>query len=137
VRYLGIDYGSKRIGLALSDPDGQLAMPFAVYQRQSARKDVRAIALVAVEQAVGVIVIGLPLHEDGTESASSRAVHDFVRELGSHTLLPIELLDERYTTLRAENTLRELGHDGRKIRSRVDASAAAIILQDYLDSTGD
>jgi len=137
MRYLGIDYGEKRIGLALSDPEGRIATPFTVYQRQSARKDVRAIAIIAVEQAIGTIVVGLPLCEDGKESESSVAAFELVSELASHLRLPIELLDERYTTLRAENTLRELGHDGRKIRSRVDASAAAIILQDYLDSVSD
>jgi len=137
MRYLGIDYGDKRIGLALSDPEGRIATPFTVYQRQSPRVDVRAIALIAVEQAVGAVVVGLPLSENGEESTSSAAARELVHELASHLRLPIELLDERYTTLRAENTLRELGHDGRKIRSRVDASAAAIILQDYLDSVSD
>lgn len=118
MRYLGIDYGERRIGLAVSDPTGRLALP---YRTVPSLRDVIAAAAAV---GAGMVVIGLPLTLDRRESASSRAVRAFAARLGARVQLPIAFEDEAFTTkLAARSTLA----------CRADASAAAIILQSYLD----
>ena len=133
VRSLGIDFGSKRIGLALSDPEGRIARPFEVYERRSPLADVRRICLTTVQEGVEEVVLGLPLEENGTRGASAAAVEGFLADLKSHLDLPIHLVDERYTTREARDALREAGLDARSAGRKVDAVAAALILQTYLD----
>jgi putative Holliday junction resolvase len=133
VRCLGIDFGVKRIGLALSDPEGRIALPRGVLERRSPQADVRRICLLAVEEGVEEVVLGLPLEEDGTRGGSAAAVEGFLADLESHLDLPIHLFDERYTTKAAEGALSEAGLDTRAGRENVDAVAAALILQAYLD----
>ncbi|MCX7022251.1 MAG: Holliday junction resolvase RuvX, partial [bacterium] len=129
----GIDFGVKRIGLALSDPQGKIARPRGVLERRSPQADVRRICLLAVEAGVDEVVLGLPLKEDGTRGKAAAAVEAFLAGLESHLDLPIHLLDERYTTKAAEGALREAGLDERAARKNVDAVAAALILQAHLD----
>ncbi len=133
VRSLGIDFGSKRIGLALSDPEGRIARPFEVYERRSPLADVRRICLVVIENEVEEVVLGLPLEEDGRRGKAAAAVEGFLADLKSHLDLPVHLLDERYTTREARGALREAGLDARSAGGRVDAVAAALILRTYLD----
>jgi putative Holliday junction resolvase len=133
VRSLGIDYGGKRIGLALSDPEGRIARPLEVFERRSPLADVRRICLATIEEGVEEVVLGLPLEEDGTRGEAAAAVEAFLADLESHLDLPIHLVDERYTTKEAEGALREAGRDGRSARENVDAVAAALILQAHLD----
>ena len=133
MRCLGIDFGGKRIGLALSDPEGKIARPHGVLERRSPLADVRRICLAAVEEGVDEVVLGLPLEEDGTRGESAAAVEGFFADLESHLDLPIHLFDERYTTREARDALREAGLDARSARGKVDAVAAALILQTYLD----
>jgi len=130
---LGIDFGSKRIGLALSDPEGRIARPFEVYERRSPLADVRRICLVVIENEVEEVVLGLPLEEDGRRGKAAAAVEGFLADLKSHLDLPVHLLDERYTTREARGALREAGLDARSAGGRVDAVAAALILRTYLD----
>lgn len=130
---MGIDFGSKRIGLALSDPEGRIARPFEVYERRSPLADVRRICLTTVQEGVEEVVLGLPLEENGTRGASAAAVEGFLADLKSHLDLPIHLVDERYTTREARDALREAGLDARSAGRKVDAVAAALILQTYLD----
>jgi putative Holliday junction resolvase len=132
VRYLGIDYGQKRIGLALSDPDGKIARPHGVFERDNPLADVRRLCLFAVEEGVDEVVIGHPLREDGTPGETVAAVGEFLAALKSHLDLPVHLLDERYTTRAAEDALREAGLDARAVKKKVDAVAAALILQAFL-----
>jgi len=133
VRSLGIDFGAKRIGLALSDPEGRIARPFEVYERRSPLADVRRICLLVLEEGVEEVVLGLPLKEDGTRGASAAAVEGFLADLKSHLDLPVHLLDERYTTREAREALREAGLDARSSGGKVDAVAAALILRAFLD----
>ncbi len=133
MRYLGIDYGEKRIGLALSDPEGIIAQPHGVYERRNLLADVRHLCLFAIEKNVEELVLGLPIREDGTRGDSVAAVEGFLAALKSHLAIPVHLIDERYTTKMAEGSLRNAGYDARSHWGIVDAVAAALILQTYLD----
>ena len=130
-RSLGIDYGTKRVGLALSDTLGLTANPLAVVPRSSIVDEV--IRLVK-EQDVGTIVVGLPTGLGGDEGISASEARELADELAAATGVDVVLRDERYTTRIAETALLESGMKRRKRRESVDKVAAAIILQDYLDS---
>jgi len=131
-RSLGIDYGTKRVGLALSDPLGLTARPLAVVPRASVVDEV--VSLVK-EQDVVTIVVGLPTGLGGDEGMSASEARKLAHELASATGVDVVLRDERYTSRLAESALLESGMKRRKRRESVDKVAAAIILQDYLDST--
>jgi putative Holliday junction resolvase len=134
VRYLGIDYGEVRLGLALSDEGAVLAKPLKVYARRSPKRDVRWLTLLCIELGVDAVVVGLPLEQAGVEGKTAEQVRLFVGRLRSHLALPVEFVDERYSSAEAEHRLREQGLDGRQIRRELDAVAAALILQTFLDA---
>lgn len=134
---LGVDLGARRIGLAISDATGTLATPLGVLQRASdPALDHQAIVATAREEQAQQIVVGLPRSLSGHDGPAARSVRDEVAELrataGEH--LPVELYDERFTTVTATRQLREAGR--RRVRHSVDAAAAAVILQSYLDGPG-
>lgn len=136
MRVLGIDFGSHRIGLALSDPGATIAYPLQVLQRQGKRKDLAALASLVDEHAVERIVVGLPIHMDGRRGPEAAAAEAFAAALGRATDLSVDLIDERWTTLEAERSLREAGLTGKRGRRRkehVDAVAASILLRCYLE----
>lgn len=134
MRSLGLDIGDRRIGVALSDPEGILASPLTVINRRNESLDIEAITDIIRQQQVGQIVVGLPLSMDGSIGKQAEKVKDFVQKLCSHTEVPVEYRDERLTTVLAERLKRASG--GKKTRkARYDAQAAAIILQGYLDET--
>ena len=136
MRVLGIDLGTRRIGLALSDPDATIAYPLDVLERRGARKDVAALAALVAEPGVERIVVGLPIHMDGRKGPEAEAAEKFASSLGQATSLDVDLMDERWTTLEAERSLREMGQTGkrgRKRRQHVDAVAASLLLRAYLD----
>jgi putative Holliday junction resolvase len=128
---LGLDYGTRRIGLAVSDPEGRFAFPAGTLQRRGREKDLAALADVIQERGVRRIVLGLPLHMDGRSGEMAEAVRAFAGHLERATGLPVELLDERWTTREAERALRESG--GRRRRGNVDAVAATILLRTWLE----
>ena len=130
---LGLDYGARRIGLAVSDPEGKFAFPAAVLERQGLEKDLEALRAFARERGATRIVIGLPLHMDGRQGTEAEAVRAFSVALAEATGLPVELLDERWTTQEAERALREIEPRGRKRRPKLDAAAAAILLRTWLE----
>lgn len=134
-RHLGIDVGSVRVGVALSDPDGLLATPLVTVPRDAdGGTDVAAIAaLVAEHQVVGVVV-GLPRTLAGREGPAAEAARAFVAALEPALDVPITLTDERLTTVVATRQLRESGRRSRKQRSVVDQVAAVGILQGWLDA---
>jgi putative Holliday junction resolvase len=135
VRALGIDPGSKRIGLAVSDRSGTIASPFMVLPRgRSRRHDDAEIARIVREEEIEVVVVGLPLNMDGSQGASAKAAIADARRLATVVDVPIELHDERRTTVTAEQSMREAGLDAIERRQRVDKVAAAIMLQSWLDS---
>jgi putative Holliday junction resolvase len=138
MRLLALDIGDRRVGVAVSDPTGLLASPLTVIRRTSKVEDFRRIGRLAREQSVAGLVIGYPLNDDGTAGPQARRVERYAAALAEALeaeglRLFICLWDERMSTLRAEELMREGGWKARERRARVDAVAAAVILQDYLD----
>lgn len=136
-RLLAIDYGERRIGLALSDPTGTLASPLdTLVRRRGKRPPLRAIETLALTHEVGGLVVGLPLDFEGHENewcGEIRAVGD---ELSRRLEVPVTYVDERFSSVQAERALREIGvkPSRRDAKGRVDAAAAAVILQGHLDA---
>jgi putative Holliday junction resolvase len=134
VRALGIDLGSKRIGVALANSEGTLATPLEVVARSGDRgRDHRAIAALAEETGAEVLVVGDPLSLDGTPGPAAAAARAEAAELAEATGLPVELWDERLTTVSAERDLAARDLKGPARRRVVDMVAAAVMLQAWLD----
>jgi putative Holliday junction resolvase len=132
MRMLGLDIGDRRIGVALSDPEGILASPLTVINRRGESFDIEAIKDIINRQQVGKVIVGLPLSLDGSLGQQAEKVKDFVRKLGEQVKIPVDFRDERLTTVFAERLARASG--GKKMKKAGhDAQAAAIILQGYLD----
>ncbi len=136
MRTLGVDLGRVRIGLALADDVLRTARPLRVVARRTEAADLAAIAAAAREYEVDRVVLGLPLNMDGTEGPSARLARAFAPKLEAALALPVELFDERLSTFEAETRLRDQGFSAKDRRSRVDAEAAAVILQGWLDGDG-
>lgn len=136
-RILGVDYGERRVGLAVSDPTGTIAQPLeTLKRRRGKRPPVAPIARLATEYDAVAIVLGLPLTPEGEDSDWTREVRAFAAALAERTGLAVALQDERMTSARAERAVRSLGLPRRKReeKERVDAAAAVLILQAYLDT---
>jgi putative Holliday junction resolvase len=134
VRALGLDLGSKRIGVALSTSDGAMATPYEVVVRTGDRsRDHRTIARLAQEAEAQVLVVGLPLSLDGTDGPAATAARAEAEELAQTSGLPVELWDERLTTVSADRDLQLAGLDAKARRRVVDQVAAAVMLQAWLD----
>jgi putative holliday junction resolvase len=137
---VGLDVGERRIGVAISDLTGLLARPVGVLQTTGLARDAvdRASAevarLAAEDDGVASIVVGLPRHLDGRPSDMTPKVEAFAARLGERTALPVHLQDERLSSHEAESRLAEREKDWRVRKKQLDAMAAAIILQDYLDA---
>ncbi len=131
-RSLGVDYGTKRVGLAISDSLGITARPLSVVPRSAV---VDEVVNLVKEHDIGTIVVGLPTGLSGDEGMSASEARKLADELGAATGAEIILADERYTSRIADDALLESGMKRRKRRENVDKVAAAIILQDYLDRT--
>ncbi len=131
-RILGLDVGDRWLGLAVSDPLGILASPLTVVERRNDdRKDIEAISGIIKRLEVERLVVGLPLSMDGSIGDQANKVKGFVDKISEYLNLPVELRDERLSTVTAQRLLRE--RDPKKSKGRDDAAAAAIILQGYLD----
>lgn len=135
-RLLALDVGERRIGVAVSDPTGTLARPLTTIVRASRQADFQAIAQVVDDCAATRIIVGLPLSLDGTEGPQARRVRRYAEHLAQAVSVPIEFWDERYSSVMATDILRVKGqHRGRRQeRGAIDAAAAAVILQSYLDA---
>jgi len=133
-RLLGVDFGTVRVGLAVSDPDRLIASPFETYVRKDAKADGAYFAqVVAAEKIVG-LVVGLPLHTGGEEGIKAKEARDYGQWLTETTGLPVVFWDERCTTAAAEDALWDAGLSHRKRRDRRDRVAAQLILQGFLDA---
>lgn len=130
MRALGIDFGEKRIGLAVSDAEGRWAVPLRIIERQTDRRAAYYIADVAKEEGVELLVIGEPLGRDGTAGAAAQRVRRFGERLRRASGLPIRWVDESLTTVEAASRLRAAQIDDHE---RIDAVAAQILLQEALD----
>ncbi len=136
MRILGLDVGSKTIGVAVSDPMGWTAQGVATLARKNEVADFEALAKWVREYEVKTLVIGLPLHLNGSEGTQAQAVRQFSQKLAAHLGggIPIILLDERLSTVGAERSLLEADLSRSRRRQVIDKMAAVFILQGYLDS---
>lgn len=132
MRTLGIDFGLKRVGLAVTDPIGMMAFPRPAIERTT--KDQLFADLLTLIESEGIerIVVGLPLALDGSDTETTRQTRNFAERLGRRTPLPIEFMDERLTSAEAEGLLKEAGLCGKKRKARLDSQAAVIILEAWL-----
>ena len=134
MRVLALDVGDKRVGVAISDLTQILARSLKVIQRSSHQDDFAAVSLLVEEYEVERVVVGYPRSLDGTIGAQAEKVERYAEGLAKALDMPVLLWDERFSTVSAERLMREAGLRGKKKRERIDAVAAAVILQDYLDS---
>ncbi|MCL2150276.1 MAG: Holliday junction resolvase RuvX [Dehalococcoidia bacterium] len=133
MRILALDMGDRRIGVAVSDPTGLIARPLAFITRKSTPADIQAIAVLAREQDVGRIVVGLPLSLDGHLGPQTEKVRQIATLLATILAIPLDLYDERFSTVTAREYRLESGARKKKRRAPDDSMAAAVILQSYLD----
>jgi len=139
VRIVGFDVGERRIGVAISDVTETLARPLGVLRPSGLDADALDVVateiarLAGEEDGVGAIVVGLPRRLDGSPTEMTPRVEQFARKLETRTSLPVTLQDERLSSREAESRLAVRDKDWRSRKARLDAAAAAVILQDYLD----
>jgi putative Holliday junction resolvase len=138
MRILGVDLGDRRIGLAISDASATLARPLRTIERgpsdDGAIESLRAtIAELSAEDEVGCLVVGLPTRLDGSSSDQTRRVQQMVARLSARLTIPVVMQDERLSSHEADERLATQEKDWRKRKAKLDAAAAAVILQDYLD----
>lgn len=140
VRVLGIDYGARRIGLALSDATGTLASPWRIVTRPPSEADTLRLMVDQIEQllaeddGLAAVVVGWPRRLDGSPSNQTLLVEAFARGLDARVSVPVVLQDERLSSHEAESRLAVRERDWRRRKAKLDAAAAAIVLQDYLDA---
>ncbi len=134
MRVLGLDVGMKRIGVALSDPTGLLATPLLIIQHTTLQADFDAILKLARDNDVERILVGIPVSLDGALHHQAHIIQAFRDKLASQTTLPIDTWDERFSTMEAKERMEEAGIKPARWKSLLDAAAAAIVLQAYLDS---
>jgi putative Holliday junction resolvase len=135
VRALGLDLGSKRIGVAVSDRSGTIASPLTVIERgRSRRQDHERIAALVREEEAECVVVGMPRSLSGGDGPAARAAQAEVAALASVVGVPVETYDERFTTVTATRALAESGVRGGARRAVVDKVAAAVILQSWLEA---
>jgi putative Holliday junction resolvase len=131
---MALDYGERRVGVAVTDPTGVLAQPLETITRRAAEPDahLKRIDELVSEYEVGRIVVGLPLHMDGRAGPEAASARAFGAQIQQRTGIPVEFLDERWSSAEAEQLLGAAGVRARQRRGKVDPVAAALILQTYL-----
>ncbi|HVU88085.1 MAG TPA: Holliday junction resolvase RuvX [Pirellulales bacterium] len=135
-RVAGVDYGTVRIGIAISDARRTIASPLENYTRRGQQADGEHLRRLAIEENIVLFVVGLPVHLDGRESQKSREARDFGRWLGEVTGKPVEYFDERFTSAEAERYLGAAELTKKQRKARLDKLAAQILLTAYLESGG-
>lgn len=132
-RVLALDWGTVRIGLALSDPGGTIASPYDTLPAKPRDQLIRKLRSIIANEMVDRLVVGLPLHMDGSRGGSAEKAEELANLLREEFTLPVEMIDERLTSFEAERKLREIGRKPSRDKGRVDRVAATIMLQEYLD----
>ena len=132
-RILALDFGEKRIGVAVSDPLNIIAQSVGTIERKGIKNDLKKVGELVKEYEARKIIVGLPLNMDGTEGKSANRAMDFVKELKKEIQVEVEMLDERLTTAQGERVLLEADMSRRKRKQNLDKIAAQLILQNYLD----
>ena len=135
-RIAGIDFGTVRIGIAISDPQRTIASPYENYTRRGADQDARRFRRLVEEEAIVRFVVGLPVHLDGRESEKSREARQFGQWLQETTGIPVDFFDERFTSTEAEQFLLDAQLTKKRRKQRLDMLAAQIMLSAYLESQG-
>jgi len=135
MRVLGVDFGHKRVGLALSDESGTIAQPLTYIDGGGVAAVSREVARIGEERQAGKIVVGVPLRLDGTSSEQTERTLGFIVELQRATTIPVVKWDERLTSAQAERVLLEGNVRRRERKQNIDKLAAQIMLQSYLDAT--
>jgi putative Holliday junction resolvase len=133
-RVLGLDLGDVRIGVAISDPDRRLAVPLGTVQVGRPPGEMRAVADLVSEHDATLVVVGEPVSMAGDRGDRAVKAASFARALRAFLEVPVVLHDERWSTVEAERRLRDAGIGGRRRRSVIDAAAAQVILQAWLDA---
>ena len=136
-RIAGIDFGTVRIGIAVSDPRQTIASPYENYTRKDPAQDARRFQRLVSEEEIVQFVVGLPIHLDGNESAKSLEARDFGKWLEQQTGIPVDYHDERFTSVEAENQLLAVDMSRAKRQQRLDMLAAQLLLAAYLESRRD
>ena len=134
MKYIGLDVGNRRIGVAFGDSDLRIATPVDVITRVSPEQDSQTIVGLVREYDASQLIVGLPRNMNGSQGAQAEAVIEYAEEIAERILVPVIFWDERLTTVEATKRTHETGARGIKSRRRIDALAAAVLLQDYLDS---
>ena len=134
---MALDLGEKRIGVAISDETRTIARAYTMVSRKSRKEDFQRYAKIIADQKVTLLVMGLPVPLSGVEGQRAAWVRNYTAELVQYLDIPVEFWDESFSTKQAEASLRARGKRGKKVKERVDAVAAAFILQGYLDAHAD
>jgi putative holliday junction resolvase len=135
-RIAGIDFGTVRIGIAVTDPSRTLASPYENYTRRGTAADARRFQQLVAEERIVGFVVGLPVHTDGNESQKSWEARQFGEWLTAQTGVPVTYFDERYTSVEAEHLLADAQFTSKRRKSRRDMLAAQLLLASFLESTG-
>jgi len=133
VRVLAVDFGEKRVGLAVSDETGTVVVPVGAFLRKSDAQAAAVVAEAAKDREVERVVVGKPTNMDGTEGPSARRARNFARRLQEVSGLPVDLHGEGLTTVAAERNLIDAGMGPRRRAAARDAESAAVLLRDYFD----
>ncbi len=133
MKAMGIDFGKARIGVALSDDTKFLASPFETYHRVFEEQDLNHLAEIISSKKVDEIVCGLPMNMQGEEQEIAKVTREFMAKLQTKIGIAINFVDERLSSVMAEEMLKETEKDWKKRKQKLDAVAASIILQDFLD----
>ncbi|MBR2376856.1 MAG: Holliday junction resolvase RuvX [Clostridia bacterium] len=132
MKYIAFDIGDKRIGIAVSDPFGEMALPLETYYRKNFKKDIEYLVKIAKDRYADVIVCGLPLNFDGSKSEQTLKTESFIEELRKNTDITIVTEDERFTTLEAKRLLLEADMRRQDRKAVIDKVAASYILETYM-----
>jgi len=132
-RILGLDFGTVRIGLALSDPTGTLATPLPHLEKKTIPQINATLTELIQTQDISRLVVGLPRNMDGSYGPAAEKVRDFISKIQVSVSIPIETQDERLTTMQAAKQLSQIGLNQKELRKKIDSSSASLILQQYLD----
>lgn len=136
MRILALDPGSTRLGLALSDAEGRLALPLQILPRDETEQWLSRLRQIIRERGVELLVVGLPLTLEGEQGPAAQAAEALAQHLREELSVPVVTWDERLSSAQVEREMREAGLSSRQQRGAVDAAAAAVFLQSYLDAHG-
>jgi len=134
MRVLGIDFGLKRVGLAVCDPTGTLVSPLTTIERTTRDALFDELAEIIQNESIEAVVVGLPLSLEGEDTLTTRQARNFAESLGRRTDMPVHLMDERLSSAEAEEELNAAGLRGKKKKMALDSQAAVIILRSWLEN---